>query len=102
MVTESLFSVTHNTHFERKPHEPPTLFAWDVHFADAGRGGVTDDRDLAVRHVHEALRGFRAGASGKVRRVALAPDGTARYVDLSTVGEAWRDEATGAVVWRAG
>ncbi|MFI0368130.1 hypothetical protein ACH35V_09625 [Actinomadura sp. 1N219] len=46
------------------------------------------------------MRGFEEGASGKVRRVALAPDGSAAYVDLRTVGEAWRDAATGAVVWR--
>ncbi|MGH3243973.1 MAG: hypothetical protein ACRDNL_26585 [Spirillospora sp.] len=76
------------------------LFAWDVITKNAGRCGVTDDRDVAIRHVHRALRGFEAGASGKVRRVALAPDGSAAYVDLRTVGEAWRDAATGAVVWR--
>lgn len=84
------------------PHEPPKLYAWDVFAVGAGRAGVTDDRDVAVRHVHEALRKFEPGASGRVRRVALAPDGTARYVDLRTVGEAWRDTTTGAVVWRAG
>ncbi|TDD34852.1 hypothetical protein E1287_15340 [Actinomadura sp. KC06] len=76
------------------------LFAWDVFTVNAGQCGVTDDRDVAIRHVHRALRGFEEGASGKVRRVALAPDGTAAYVDLRTVGEAWRDASTGAVVWR--
>ncbi|NVI88168.1 hypothetical protein [Actinomadura sp. BRA 177] len=83
-------------------HEPPKLYAWDVWARDGGRGGVTDDREAAIRNVHEALRGLKTGASGKVRYVALAPDGTAAYVDLRTVGEARRDEATGAVIWRAG
>lgn len=82
-------------------HEPPRLFAWDVFTADVGAAGVTDDRDIAIRRVHEALRGLEARAAGKVRRVALAPDGSAAYVDLRTVGEAWRDAVTGAVVWRA-
>lgn len=81
-------------------NRPPKLFAWDVRTADSGRSGVTDDRDVAIRHVHRALRGFEAGASGRVRRVVLAPDGSAAYVDLRTVGEAWRDAATGAIVWR--
>jgi hypothetical protein len=81
-------------------NQPPRLFAWDVRGVDAGRGGVTDDRNAAIRHVHEAMRGLESGASGKVRRVALAPDGSAAYVDLDIVGEAWRDKGSGAIVWR--
>ncbi|TYK48035.1 hypothetical protein [Actinomadura decatromicini] len=61
---------------------------------------MTDDRNAAIRHVHEAMRGFGSGAFGTVRRVALAPDGSAAYVDLDTVGEAWRDRRSGAIVWR--
>ncbi|WP_121435102.1 hypothetical protein [Actinomadura pelletieri] len=61
---------------------------------------MTDDRDAAIRHVHQALRRVDGRASGEVRKVALAPDGSAAYIDLRTVGEAWRDAATGAIVWR--
>lgn len=82
-------------------HLQARLDAWDVWGRGAGEGGVTDDRERAIRHVHEALRGLETGASGKVRHVALAPDGTAAYIDLRTVGEAWRDAITGTVIWRA-
>lgn len=80
----------------------PELYAWDVRTSDAGQGGVTDDKDRAIQNVHRALRDLEPRGRGKVRRVALAPDGTPRYVDLRTVGEAWLDEATGAAVWRTG
>jgi hypothetical protein len=83
-------------------NEPPKLYAWDVWAREAGRGGVTDDREAAIRHVREALHSLAPHASGKVRHVVLAPDGTAAYVDLRTVGEAWHDETTGTVIWRTG
>jgi hypothetical protein len=84
----------------RPNREPLRIYAWDVWGRDVGRAGVTDDRNAAIRHVHEALRELESRAAGKVRHVALAPDGTTAYVDLRTVGEAWRD-ATGTMIWRA-
>lgn len=82
-----------------RQHEPPTLYAWDVRSGDVGKGGVTSDRNVAIGHVHRAIRAGESGARGKVRKVTLAPDGSARYVDLRTVGEAWLDETSGALVW---
>lgn len=93
--------MTCTIHWGRKAQEPPKLYVWDVWTRNAGQAGVTDHRERAIRHVHEALRSSAARASGKVHHVALAPDGTTTYIDLRTVGEAWRDETTGAIIWRA-
>ncbi|GAA1786561.1 hypothetical protein [Actinomadura chokoriensis] len=79
---------------------PMELYAWDVRSGGGGRGGVTDDRVKAIRDVHDALREVEGGARGVVRRVGLSPAGFAKYVELGHVGEAWRDETTGAVTWR--
>ncbi|NVI89946.1 hypothetical protein [Actinomadura sp. BRA 177] len=79
---------------------PVELYAWDVRFSDGGRGGVTDDRVKAIRDIHDALREVKGGVRGVVRRVGLSPVGFAKYVELGHVGEAWRDEKTGAVMWR--
>ncbi|TDD89323.1 hypothetical protein E1293_05165 [Actinomadura darangshiensis] len=76
------------------------IFVWDVRGRDAGWAGVTDDRDAAMRHVHQVLRDGGPDGWGTVRRVALDPLGRVRYVPIRTVAEAWRDEGTGAVVWR--
>lgn len=82
-----------------RPYEPPTLYAWDVHGADAGSSGVTSDRNTAIGHVHHAIRSADSGARGQVRQVELAPDGSTRYVQVRPVGEAWLDETSGAIVW---
>lgn len=92
--------MTYYIHRVRPTREPLRLYAWDVWGGDAGRAGVTDDRNAAIRHVHEGLRDLESRA-GRVRHVALAPDGTTAYIDLRTVGEAWWDEATGSIIWRA-
>lgn len=80
--------------------KPRKIFVWDVRNGDAGWSGVTDDRDAAMKHVHRVLRDCGPDGQGSVRRVALDPLGRVRYIHLKTVAEAWRDEATGAVVWR--
>ncbi|GAA4238563.1 hypothetical protein GCM10022254_55040 [Actinomadura meridiana] len=79
---------------------PYRIFTWDVRAGDRGWSGVTDDRDAAMRHLHQALRDSEPGGQGAIRHVGLDPLGRARYVHLDTVAEAWRDERTGAVVWR--
>ncbi|MFG2090180.1 MULTISPECIES: hypothetical protein [unclassified Spirillospora] len=85
---------------EPTPAGPPRkIFVWDVRGRDAGWAGVTDDRDAAMRNVHQVLRDGGPDGWGTVRRVALDPLGRVRYVHLRTVAEAWRDEGTGAVVW---
>ncbi|TMR03745.1 hypothetical protein ETD83_10060 [Actinomadura soli] len=76
------------------------MFTWDARAGDRGWSGVTDDRNTAMRHVHQVLRGSGPGGRGTIRRVALDPLGRVRYVRLNVVAEAWLDEATGAVVWR--
>lgn len=83
-----------------RPRAAQGMFAWDVRGGESGWGGVTDDRNAAMRHVHRALHESGPGGWGTVRHVALDPLGRVRYIHLSTVAEAWRDEATGAVVWR--
>lgn len=79
---------------------PRKIFVWDVQGRDAGWAGVTDDRDAAMRNVHQMLRDGGPDGWGTVRRVALDPLGRVRYVHLKMVAEAWRDAGTGAVVWR--
>lgn len=76
---------------------PRRMFTRGVRAGGSGWGGVTDDRDAAMRHVHRTLRD---GGPGTVRHVALDPLGRIRYVQLRTVAEACRDEGTGAIVWR--
>lgn len=80
--------------------KPRKIFVWDVRGQDAGWSGVTDNRDAAMQHLHRVLREGGPDGQGSVRRVALDPLGRVRYIHLKTVAEAWRDEATGAVVWR--
>ncbi|GAA1897276.1 hypothetical protein [Actinomadura bangladeshensis] len=82
--------------------KPRKIFVWDVRSRDAGWAGVTDDRGTAMQHVHRLLRNGGPDGRGSVRRVALDPLGRVRYIHLRTVAEAWRDEGTGAVVWRDG
>lgn len=82
--------------------QPFTMYAWDVDLADSGRSGVTTDRDIAIRRVHEALSDSDPGASGAVRHVALDPQGHPRYVNLRTICEGWRSETVGGVIWRDG
>lgn len=79
---------------------PRRMLTRDVRAGGSGWGGVTDDRDAAMRHVHRTLRDGAPCGWGTVRHVALDPLGRARYINLSTVAEAWRDEGTGAIVWR--
>lgn len=81
-------------------HGPKRLFSWDVTTSHGGRGGVTDDRGRAIAHVHDALTEAEGGARGEVRRVGLSGTGLAQYVVLGGVAEAWRDELTGAIIWR--
>ncbi|MGI5324730.1 hypothetical protein [Actinomadura nitritigenes] len=83
-----------------RPNAPARLFSWDVRSDDGGLGGVTDDEGLAIRHVREALARADGDARGQVRRVGLSQVGAPAYVEFGVVGEAWRDEETGAVVWR--
>jgi hypothetical protein len=79
---------------------PVQLYVWDVRSGGGGRCGVTDDRVKAIRDVHDTLRKLEGGARGVVRRVGLSPVGFAKYIELGHVGEACRDEASGAVIWR--
>ena len=79
---------------------PVELYAWDVPSVSGGQAGVTDDRVKAISDVHDALRRAEGKAHGVVRRVGLSRVGFAKYVELGHVGEAWRDETTGAVTWR--
>lgn len=79
---------------------PTRMYAWDVQADDRGAAGVTDDRGRAIRNVHQALRDADTSARGKVRKVGLSSADFAKYVELGDVGEAWRDAASGAVVWR--
>lgn len=80
---------------------PTRLYAWDVQIGDRGEAGVTDDRSRAISNVHEALRTAETKARGKVRKVGISSAESGKYVELGDVAEAWRDEASGAVVWRA-
>ncbi|MFF0521408.1 hypothetical protein ACFYTC_22080 [Actinomadura nitritigenes] len=83
-----------------RPNDPTRLFSWDVRSDGGGLGGVTDDEGLAIRHVREAVDRADGDAHGLVRRVGLSQVGGPAYVEFGVVGEAWRDEETGAVVWR--
>ncbi len=67
-------------------HAPrtPKLYAWDVWARDGGRGGVTDDREAAIRNVHEAARpedrrvrkgAVRRPSPGRHRRLRRPPHG---------------------------
>lgn len=79
------------------------LYAWDVEPPDttrtSGAGGVTGDESEAIGQVRRALAGAPAGTSGVVRRVAVGESGRVAYVNLGTIGRAWLDGASGAVVW---
>lgn len=77
---------------------PKRIYSWDVDLGSGGQGGVTDDRQAAITYVHDALSAAEPGASGHVRRVGLSQMGTPSYVELDTVGRAWRED--GGVVWR--
>lgn len=85
----------------QRSHEPPTLYDWDVipSGTRGTEGGVTDDRTAAIGHVHRVLKEAAPGAFGKVRKVRTSLDGSVTYIELGAVGEARRDEVTGAVVW---
>lgn len=77
------------------PYDPPPLFSWDV---VSGAGGVTDNKERALRHVHRELVDAPPGTCATVRRVEMpADDGL--YRDAGTIATARRDEETCSVVW---
>ncbi|MFD0685529.1 hypothetical protein [Actinomadura fibrosa] len=80
----------------------PVLYAWDVDGPRGGECGVTDDRDRAISRVTRGLRDAGSGTSGRVRKVVASASGSVEYLELDRVGEARRDEGTGAVVWTGG
>lgn len=97
-------TVCHTTHTARgevtlrasKPYRYPTLYAWDVE--PGHQAGVSSDQWKAIEDVGEALRDATPGALGKVRKVAVHPNGRVEYLLLGEVAEAHVD-AAGALVW---
>jgi hypothetical protein len=57
----------------QRPWEPPRLYSWTiVGGAGAGAVGVTDDYELALDEVVDALASAQAGSRGLVHRVSLS------------------------------
>ncbi|GAA2089431.1 hypothetical protein [Actinomadura alba] len=58
---------------QRRPWEPPRLYSWSiVGGAGVGACGVTDDYEVALNEVVDALARIPAGPRGLVHRVALS------------------------------